>query len=90
MSLRARGHKVIWTSSHWLDTQRIEASDEFYKLDRDPNELENLRSEGRLPAAPYDDMSRQLEKWCEATRDAGGDEELPPDVIEQLKKLGYL
>lgn len=90
MSLRTRGHKVIWTSSHWLDTQRIEERDEFYKLDRDPNELENLRAEDRRPAAPYDDMSRQLIKWRDATRDAGGEEELSPETIEQLKKLGYL
>lgn len=90
MSLRAKGHKLIWSSAHWLDTQRIDERDEFYQLALDPGELDDLRSEGRRPALPYEDLARQLEAWREATESAGTNAELAPEVIAQLKKLGYL
>lgn len=90
MSLRARGHKLIWSSAHWLDTQRVPERDEFYALSRDPDELDDLRRDDGKPAHPFEDLFRQLEAWREATEDAGGDEELAPEVIARLKQLGYL
>lgn len=90
MSLRAKGCKLIWSSSHWLDTQRVPEREEFYTLGRDPNELDDLRREGGKPAHPFEDLARQLEAWREATASAEGEEQLAPEVIERLKQLGYL
>jgi arylsulfatase A-like enzyme len=90
MSLRTKAHKLIWSSTHWLDTQRVPEREEFYTLARDPGELDDLRREGGKPSHPFEDLARQLEAWREATAGAKGEEELAPEVIEQLKKLGYL
>lgn len=90
MSLRAKGCKLIWSSAHWLDTQRVPEREEFYTLGRDPNELDDLRRDGGKPAYPFEDLARQLEAWREATASARGEEELAPDVIARLKQLGYL
>jgi arylsulfatase A-like enzyme len=90
MSLRSKGHKLIWSSTHWLDTQRVPEREEFYVLARDKDELDDLRRDGGKPAHPFEDLARQLEAWREATGGARSDEELAPEVIEQLKKLGYL
>lgn len=90
LSLRTKGHKLIWSSTHWLDTQRVPEREEFYSLARDPGELDDLRREGGKPAHPFEDLARQLEAWREATLDAQAEEELAPEVIARLKQLGYL
>lgn len=90
MSLRARGHKLIWSSAHWLDTLRVPERDEFYTLGRDPGELDDLRRENGQPAHPFEDLARQLEAWRTATSSARNEQELEPDALEQLRKLGYL
>ena len=90
MSLRSRGHKLIWSSSHWLDTTRVGERSEFYDLGRDPGELDDLRRDEQVPAAPYDDLRRQLDVWREATGSLHARQDLGGDVLEQLRKLGYL
>ncbi len=90
MSLRSKGCKLIWSSAHWLDTQRVPEREEFYTLGRDPNELDDLRRDGGKPAFPFEDLARQLEAWREATFSARAENELAPEVIERLKQLGYL
>lgn len=89
-SLRTARCKLVWTSSHWLDAERVPEREEFYTLDSDPGELRDLRADGAIPFQPFDDLQRDLSTWRERTSSAGHDAELRDDVVEQLRKLGYL
>ncbi|MBM3987779.1 MAG: hypothetical protein FJ294_07470 [Planctomycetes bacterium] len=89
-SLRTARSKLVWTSSHWLDAERIPEREEFYTLDTDPGELTDLRANGAIPFQPFDELQRDLSTWRERTGSAGSDAELRDDVVEQLRKLGYL
>jgi arylsulfatase A-like enzyme len=89
LSLRTRGHKLIWSSAHWLDTTRVPEREEYYDLARDPGELDDLKVGDQLPAAPYDDLQRALEDWRAATGALRPDQELSDEVLERLRKLGY-
>ena len=90
MSLRSRGHKLIWTSSHWLDTTRVAERTEYYGLALDADEQRDLRAGGNVPAAPFEDLEHSMEKWREATAALKPQQDLDGAVIEQLRKLGYL
>jgi arylsulfatase A-like enzyme len=89
-SLRTGRCKLIWTSSHWLDAERVPEREEYFTLDTDPDELVNLRADGAIPAQPFDELQRDLGAWRAQTAPAGSDAELRDDVVEQLRKLGYL
>jgi arylsulfatase A-like enzyme len=89
-SLRTARCKLVWTSSHWLDAERVPEREAFYTLDSDPGELRDLRADGAIPFQPFDDLQRDLSTWRERTSSAGHDAELRDDVVEQLRKLGYL
>ncbi|MCY3003922.1 MAG: sulfatase-like hydrolase/transferase [Planctomycetota bacterium] len=90
IALRASGSKLIWSSSHWLDTERIEEREQYFTLANDPDEQTDLRAGGKTPALPYAEMQHVLEQWRESTASANGAGELDRDLLEQLRKLGYL
>lgn len=90
LSLRAKGHKLIWSSSHWLDTTRMPGREEFYRLETDPGELRDLRVDQHVPFMPFDDMHEDLGAWRDATANVRANQEIGNDVVEQLRKLGYL
>jgi arylsulfatase A-like enzyme len=89
-SLRTGRCKLIWTSSHWLDAERVAEREQFFTLESDPGELIDLRAEDAIPAQPFDELQRDLGAWRAQTAPAGSDAELRDDVVEQLRKLGYL
>ena len=89
-SLRTARCKLVWTSSHWLDAERVPEREEFYTLDTDPSEQTDLRANGAVPFQPFDELQRDLSTWRERTGSAANDAELRDDVVEQLRKLGYL
>jgi arylsulfatase A-like enzyme len=90
LSLRTKGHKLIFSSSHWLDTTRVNEREEFYDLARDSDELDDLRANAQVPSLPFADMHEDLGRWREATADLDLEAPKSADVIEQLRKLGYL
>ena len=90
LSLRAKGHKLIWSSSHWLDTVRVEAKEQHFDLARDPGELEDLQ-DGRGDApGPFQELWKQLRAWRDATATLSREREIDDEVFENLRKLGYL
>jgi len=90
LSLRAGGHKLIWTSPHWLDTQRVPERIEFFDLPRDPSEEHDQFESGPESPEAFERMFEELDLWREATESAREDEPLSPEVIERLRSLGYL
>jgi choline-sulfatase len=91
LSLRTRGHKLIWTSDYWLDSVRIQETFEYYDLVQDPSERHNLWPDGADDAALLKDMRHNLDAWREllAAIGRGGSEPIDPQVLEQLRKVGY-
>jgi len=89
-SLRVQGRKVIWTSPYWLDTQRIDARTQMFDLAADPDEHSDLTASGTKPAAPFQDMTHQLEVWRTATAATRERAALDDETLQQLRKLGYL
>ncbi|HVS09686.1 MAG TPA: sulfatase [Planctomycetota bacterium] len=88
VSLRRGGLKLIWTSEHWLDTQRIEPRYELYDLARDPDELEDLIPRGDAIEG-LEELRAELDLFraaCEQLDERG---KLPPDVAAHLRRLGY-
>ena len=90
LSIRTRGFKLIWTSSHWLDTRRVPERLEAYDLAADPGELRDLvTGEGPLPEA-IPGLRAQLEAWRAATENLRQAGALGEDMTEELRRLGYL
>ena len=89
LSLRSGGHKLVWTSPHWNDTQRVAERYELFALDGDPDELDDLFG-GPAAAGTFEALREQLDAWRDATLEAGEGEELDPHVADHLRSLGYL
>jgi arylsulfatase A-like enzyme len=89
LALRTRGIKLIWSSPHWIDTARVPEALECYDLARDPGELEDLSGAADAPS-DLEHLKTQLGAWREATASIERGQELSGDVLEQLRKLGYL
>ncbi len=90
LSLRAGGRKLIWTSEHWLDTQRIPQRLEAYDLESDPGELEDLLARQPPALAPgFEPLEAQLESLRAASQDVRAGAEPSPDVLKRLRGLGY-
>jgi arylsulfatase A-like enzyme len=88
LSLRAAGRKLIWSSSHWLDTVRVDEQEQAFDLARDPLELDDLR--GREPDASLDTLWKQLHAWRDATATMSRERKVDDELLENLRKLGYL
>jgi arylsulfatase A-like enzyme len=95
LSLRANGHKWIWTSDHWLDSVRVPERWELYDLARDPAEQSDRSPE--ISTAPPDDARLQpvrelrshLEAWRELTDVPLRDAPISPEVRKALRSIGY-
>jgi arylsulfatase A-like enzyme len=90
LSLRTRGHKLIWSSPHWLDTLAVGAAEQYFDLGRDPGETDDLRAGDRVPSAPFEDLQKQLHAWRDATATLTPEREVDDAVLQELRKLGYL
>ena len=88
VSLRRGGLKLIWTSEHWLDTQRIAPRYELYDLARDPGELDDLLPREE-PVEGLDELRAELELFRAACEQLGERGTLAPDVADHLRRLGY-
>ncbi len=90
LSLRAGGRKLIWSSEHWLDTQRVPPRLEAYDLESDPGELVDLLVSpgGALPPA-FEPMRAELEAFRTAGEQVRAGAEPSAEVLERLRLLGY-
>jgi arylsulfatase A-like enzyme len=79
----ARGKRGIRTPTRKLIVSLETGAKEYYDLERDPAETDNL-----YPHPGATELGQELEARLEAT--AGGEVVLDPEDIEALKALGYL
>jgi arylsulfatase A-like enzyme len=79
--------KLIWNSAHWEDTRFFAAREELYELDADPGEAEDLIDPGppELPA-----LREELGGFIARQLEIGGETDIDPAVLEQLRSLGYV
>jgi arylsulfatase A-like enzyme len=87
LALRTARFKLIWTSPHWRDTERVAERYELYDLARDPGEQTDLAHGAPAQAAP---LWEQLERWRDAMQSVAETGALAEDVREHLRALGYL
>jgi arylsulfatase A-like enzyme len=90
ISLRQAGRKLIWTSEHWLDSERKSERWQLFDLAIDPAERQDLL--GRTPPVvePHSEKMREaLAHWIRLTAEQSGPRELSPEVREGLKSTGY-
>lgn len=87
LALRSDGLKLLWTSPHWLDTERIPERHEFYDLRRDPDELRDLFPSAPQAALP---LVEELRQWNEATSQLVETGSISPELLEHMRALGYL
>ena len=87
LALRSDRFKLIWTSTHWLDTRRIPERFELYDLAADPDELRDLYGTRAAEAAPLVD---QLRQWNQATEALVTTGSIGEELLEHMRALGYL
>jgi arylsulfatase A-like enzyme len=84
----------FWAALRWPEAKIIAEPGEQYKLldlRSDPSEMQNL-----YPTQPdaYAEWVRRIQRWIARNREhparPAAPVELPPDVEEQLRALGYL
>ena len=87
LALRSEGIKLLWTSPHWLDTERIPERQQLFDLRQDPDELHDLYPSDPLRAQP---LLEQLRQWNEATSTLVETGSPSPELLEHMRALGYL
>jgi arylsulfatase A-like enzyme len=88
-ALRVRGKKVIWSSSYWLDTQRVESLIECFDIARDPREQHAVAGAGADGTTPCGELEKRLEAWRMAASATSKRGAIDAETLRQLRKLGY-
>ena len=88
-ALRVRGKKVIWSSSYWLDTQRVESLTECFDLARDPSEQHAVAGADADGGTACGELEHRLEAWRTAASATSKRGAIDAETLRQLRKLGY-
>jgi arylsulfatase A-like enzyme len=79
--------KLIWNSAYWEDTRYFPVSEELYDLDLDPGETQNRIVAG---VDGVETLKEALGRRIARHLEAAGVAEIDPEVLEQLRTLGYV
>jgi arylsulfatase A-like enzyme len=84
------GLKYALTGTRWKYYHLTEGEDELYDLGEDPAELENLIAEQPTLAQTMRlELLQRMKAYQNQGREAGDDTGFSPQIIEDLKSLGY-
>jgi len=85
------GKKFVLLEGRWKLHDSTEAADELYDLRRDPHELENVIEQNPdVRDRMQQRLARTLRRFSGAQRRLSNGEEIPDEILQELRALGYI